>query len=423
MRRERAAERARDVERIGGARDAEPERRRGAGERQRRAAEAGDEACDEHGDAGLGGPARPCAEPGRGERDEPERGERRERGPSAKRSPPRGSRQREREPGERDRGVEDGEAERDVPEREDGTASAAASPSRARKRGQRRPRRARARRRSRRERTAASAAVQPAKPPASAAAPSRGASVGSGDARCATARRRPRRGSRRRGARDASSRGGRPPRRVERQRTVDERRGAPSAGRGAASRATARPARSRARCRASRPARTDAGPTSASQSITPTAQTSAASLASSPASRSGRDVRERPGHVALRGQRLRLGHPREPEVEEPDRDAVAVGEQHVRRLHVAVEDPGGVGVREPVADLRAGLDRRGVVQLSGAERLAERAARHELVGDVDVARVAAEGVRAQTARVPQPRGGRGLALGARGRLALARRRS
>ena len=97
-----------------------------------------------------------------------------------------------------------------------------------------------------------------------------------------------------------------------------------------------------------------------------------------------RDVRERPGDVSLRGQRLGLGHAREPEVEEPHRDAVAVGEQDVRRLHVAVEDPGGVRVREAVADLRARLDRRVVRQLARAERLAERAARHELVRDVDV---------------------------------------
>ena len=73
-------------------------------------------------------------------------------------------------------------------------------------------------------------------------------------------------------------------------------------------------------------------------------------------------------------------------------------------------------VREAVADLSARFDRGGVGQLPGAHRLAERPARDELVGDVDVARVARERVRAEAARVPQPRRRRGLALGPRRRL-------
>ena len=64
-------ERAGDVERIGGAGDAEAERRAGAREGQRGSAHAGDDGGSEHGNAGL----------------------RRPSGPSAKSSPPRGSRQ------------------------------------------------------------------------------------------------------------------------------------------------------------------------------------------------------------------------------------------------------------------------------------------------------------------------------------------
>ena len=122
------------------------------------------------------------------------------------------------------------------------------------------------------------------------------------------------------------------------------------------------------------------------------------------------DIRERSGYVALGGQRLRLGHPCEAEVEQPHRDAVAVGEQHVRRLHVAVEDPGGMSVRQAVADLAARLERRRVVQLAGAECLPKRAPRHELVGDVDMPGVAPERIGTQATPVPELRGGRRLAL-------------
>jgi hypothetical protein len=62
-------------------------------------------------------------------------------------------------------------------------------------------------------------------------------------------------------------------------------------------------------------------------------------------------------------------------------------------------------MREAVADLGAGLDRSGVVQLPGAYGLPKGAPRHELVGDVDVTRIAGKGVRTQTARVPRMRGG------------------
>ncbi len=80
-------------------------------------------------------------------------------------------------------------------------------------------------------------------------------------------------------------------------------------------------------------------------------------------------------------------HQREAEVEDARGDLRAVGEEDVRRLDVAVEDPGRVRVREPLADLRARLDRVVVVQLPRAHCLAERLAGDVLVRDVDVPRV------------------------------------
>ena len=78
-----------------------------------------------------------------------------------------------------------------------------------------------------------------------------------------------------------------------------------------------------------------------------------------------------------------------------------------------------MSVREPVADLRARLDRRSVVQLAGPQCLTKCASRHELVGDVDVPRVACKFVGAQATRVSEAGGGSGLAFGAHGRLPLA----
>ena len=53
------------------------------------------------------------------------------------------------------------------------------------------------------------------------------------------------------------------------------------------------------------------------------------------------------------GERVELGHLRQPEVEQPHVDLAGLGEQDVRRLHVAVDDPAPVGVRERLGDLRA----------------------------------------------------------------------
>ncbi len=131
-----------------------------------------------------------------------------------------------------------------------------------------------------------------------------------------------------------------------------------------------------------------------------------------------RDVRERAGDVADGGQGLGLGEGREAEVEQPHGDRWVVGDQHVGRLHVAVDDPAAVRVREPLRELGAGLDQVGVAELLRAEGVAEGEARGVLVGDVDVAALPAEGVGAQAGRVPEPRGRLGLPLRPEARLAL-----
>ena len=133
----------------------------------------------------------------------------------------------------------------------------------------------------------------------------------------------------------------------------------------------------------------------------------------------GGDVRQRSRHVAGLGQRLGVGHLREPEVEDARRYAIAVGEEDVRRLDVAVEDPGGMRVGQAVAHLRARLDRSLVLQLPGPQRLAVGAAGDEFVRDVDVPRVAAEAPCTEAGGVAQLRCGCSLALGSRGRFALA----
>ena len=134
----------------------------------------------------------------------------------------------------------------------------------------------------------------------------------------------------------------------------------------------------------------------------------------------GRHVGERPGHVAGRGQRLLLGQLREAEVEQPRRDALAFGEQDVRRLHVAVDDPARVRVRETLEHLGGRLDRGASFSSPARSACAHRLPGHVLVGDVDVARVPVEPVGAQAALVPQPCRRQRLALGPRRRFALAR---
>src|SRR5262249_12306651 len=71
-------------------------------------------------------------------------------------------------------------------------------------------------------------------------------------------------------------------------------------------------------------------------------------------------------------------------------------------------------------DLNRCLDRRRIVELAAAHRLAKRAAGHVLIGDVHMLRIAPESVGPLTGGMAEPRGRLRLALGARGGLALAR---
>ena len=113
-------------------------------------------------------------------------------------------------------------------------------------------------------------------------------------------------------------------------------------------------------------------PASASQSSTPTDQTSLAAVAGRPARRSGEMYASVP-HVSDGRQRVGLVHLGQSEVEEADGDRVPLGEQDVRRLDVAVDDAARVRVREPLADLRGGLDGGRVVD--GPSRSASRSVR------------------------------------------------
>ena len=70
-----------------------------------------------------------------------------------------------------------------------------------------------------------------------------------------------------------------------------------------------------------------------------------------------------------------------------------------------------VGVGEHLADLGRGFERRRVVDGTFAECLPEGPAGYVLVGDVDVARVACEGVCALAARMAEAGRGSRLALG------------
>ena len=95
---------------------------------------------------------------------------------------------------------------------------------------------------------------------------------------------------------------------------------------------------------------------SVSQRRTPTDQTSLCGLASPPASRSGAMYASVPGYVSDCGERVRAVELRKAEVEQAHGDLVAILEQDVRRLDVAVDDPGAMCVRERVEHLRGDGD-------------------------------------------------------------------
>ena len=132
------------------------------------------------------------------------------------------------------------------------------------------------------------------------------------------------------------------------------------------------------------------------------------------------DVGECARHVADRGQRVGAVELGEAEVEEPDRELVAVLDENVGGFHVAVDDSRAVRVCERVEHLRCDLHGVTVGERARPDRLAQRPSGHVLVGDVDVARVMADVVRAHAAVVPQSSCRERLALRASGRLPLPR---
>src|SRR5437588_1090132 len=85
-----------------------------------------------------------------------------------------------------------------------------------------------------------------------------------------------------------------------------------------------------------------------------------------------------------------------------------------------MDDSALVRVRQRAEHLSSGLDRRRVVELPAPQRLAERAAGHVLVSDVDVAGVASEPVGALAGRMAQPGGRLCLPFRPGRRLSLAR---
>ena len=85
-----------------------------------------------------------------------------------------------------------------------------------------------------------------------------------------------------------------------------------------------------------------------------------------------------------------------------------------------MDDSPPMRVREPVEHLRGDLDCGGVVDVIGAEHLAQGAAADVFVRDVDMAAVAAEVVRPHAALVAQTGGGLHLTGRPRRALPLAR---
>ena len=84
-----------------------------------------------------------------------------------------------------------------------------------------------------------------------------------------------------------------------------------------------------------------------------------------------RDVGQRSRDVADGGEGVGAVELRETEVEQLHGELVAILEEDVRRLHVPVDDPGAVGVRERVEDLSGDLD--GVARRrSRPQRIASR---------------------------------------------------
>ena len=92
----------------------------------------------------------------------------------------------------------------------------------------------------------------------------------------------------------------------------------------------------------------------------------------------------------------------EAEVQHAGGNILALGEQHVRRLHIAVDDPARVRVCERLEHLCRSLDRGSVVELPAAKGLAERPSGHVLVSDVDVPGIASKAVGALARGMAKP---------------------
>ena len=158
-------------------------------------------------------------------------------------------------------------------------------------------------------------------------------------------------------------------------------------------------------------------PASASQRITPTAQTSLRSLASLPSRRSGAMYASVPGTSPTAVSVSASSNWARPKSRTRAERRLAVLDEHVRGLHVAMDDPVAMRVGETLEDLRRELHRGRVVELARADQLAQRAAADVLVRDVHVAVVRAEVVRTHAALVAQAR--RRLHLACRACRALA----
>ena len=131
------------------------------------------------------------------------------------------------------------------------------------------------------------------------------------------------------------------------------------------------------------------------------------------------DVRESSRHVADRRQRVCAVELGEPEVQQADGDLVALLEQEIGGLDVAMDDSGPVRVGEGVEHLGGDLDRILVREAVRAHRLAQGAPGHVLVRDVDVARIVSDVVSAHTSFVAQPARRQSFTLGAGGGLSFA----
>ena len=291
VRDELAPERVRDGGRPGRSRQAEAERRRRAVERQRDAADPGDDGREQDGGGDLQRAPRAPVRRLRDDRQQRERGERRGERPGREQEPGARVAPVQRGPEHGERGVHDREAGRDVREREERGQEREQQPGARRGEAERRRRRPRARAASRRDRTGARRRPSPEATPASAPGRMRslrdlgratcGGAAGPGAAAvlAPAPRQVPQLGG--------EALGRRPALRVRDERAVDRVEDVRAAGRGAASRGAARPAGCCATSPTRSPPQNGCSPASASQRTTPSPHTSAADVAGSPCSRSG----------------------------------------------------------------------------------------------------------------------------------------